>query len=252
MKTKYSCVIAAAGFANRLGNLVHSTPKALLELSENLTILDHMLSRIEEISELGEIVIVTNEFYKKDFLKWKEKTSSSKNIKIISNGVLSKEESKGAIKDTLFGISNTEKKSGVLIMGSDNFIPDSLKEASNLFLKSRSSLLLACDYGDKKMCKRFLVPVFGSSGRIIEIEEKPKNPKTTFISPFIYFIKNKDLCYLEELASQGKDNIGHLLELINKKSKLKGCILKNQIIDVGTPKDYEKAKEIFRISLQTS
>ena len=58
------CVLLAAGYATRLYPLTENMPKALLKLGDK-TILEMVTDKIDEVSDVENIYIVTNEkFYK--------------------------------------------------------------------------------------------------------------------------------------------------------------------------------------------
>ena len=65
------CVLLAAGYATRLYPLTENMPKALLKLGDK-TILEMVTDKIDEVSDVENIYIVTNEKFYKQFEKWCE------------------------------------------------------------------------------------------------------------------------------------------------------------------------------------
>ena len=63
------CVVIAAGYATRLGELTKNFPKPLLKIGEN-TILGRMLDDIDRIPEITEHVIITNHRFAGIFEEW--------------------------------------------------------------------------------------------------------------------------------------------------------------------------------------
>ena len=63
------CVVIAAGYATRLGELTKNFPKPLLKIGEN-TILGRMLDDIDRIPEITEHVIITNHKFAPIFEEW--------------------------------------------------------------------------------------------------------------------------------------------------------------------------------------
>ena len=65
------CVLLAAGYATRLYPLTENMPKALLKLGDK-TILEMVTDKIDEVSDVENIYIVTNEKFYKQFEMWCE------------------------------------------------------------------------------------------------------------------------------------------------------------------------------------
>lgn len=241
----YKCLIPAGGFGVRLGELTKEKPKALLPLGKK-TVLDHIYEKLCELDDLEEICVVTNDKFLEQFEEWSNTISKQKPLTIISDGGTNKDNAVGANKGTWIGVEKMGwQNEDVLIMGSDNFIPTTLKDISDNFNSGEDSLVTVCDYRDKNKVRRLVVPEMDEDGNVIKIIEKPENPSSTLGCPLVYFVKSKDIKYLEELAGIGQNNLGHLLELINKNSKLKGHLLSNFIIDIGLYPDYSFVKDLF-------
>jgi len=63
------CVVIAAGYATRLGELTKNFPKPLLKIGAN-TILGRMLDDIDRIPEIDEHIIITNHKFAPIFEEW--------------------------------------------------------------------------------------------------------------------------------------------------------------------------------------
>lgn len=240
----YKCIILAGGFGTRLGELGKKIPKALLPI-KNKPLLEYIISKIEEIPDINEIYILSNEKFYNQFKKWLQKYNGSKVIKLKSDGIKTPEESNGPIKDRWKDIEELGlDKEDILLMSSDNLIIPKLNKISEEFSKGSSSIVAVCDYKDKEVSRKLVVPVINKTGKITEIKEKPKNPKNTLGCPLIYFMKKKDMIYFKELREVKNANFGHILELVVKNSKLYGHIFKEKIIDIGVIKNYEEAKKL--------
>ena len=64
------CVVIAAGYATRLGELTKNFPKPLLKIGQN-TILGRMLDDIDQIPEIDEHIIITNHKFAHIFEDWR-------------------------------------------------------------------------------------------------------------------------------------------------------------------------------------
>ena len=66
---RMKCIVIAAGYATRLGELTKNFPKPLLKIGEN-TILGRMLDDIDQIPEVDEHIIITNHKFAPIFEEW--------------------------------------------------------------------------------------------------------------------------------------------------------------------------------------
>ena len=71
------CVVIAAGYATRLGELTKNFPKPLLKIGEN-TILGRMLDDIDRIPEIDEHIIITNHKFAPIFEEWVKTNTNDK------------------------------------------------------------------------------------------------------------------------------------------------------------------------------
>ena len=96
-------IILAAAFPKKLYPHIRNIPKPLFPIG-GWPIIELILSKIRELKEIDEIIVVTNTFYKEQFNEWKNKRKihTSDNITIISNGSNTRQESRGALSDLNF------------------------------------------------------------------------------------------------------------------------------------------------------
>jgi glucose-1-phosphate thymidylyltransferase len=244
----FQCIIPAGGFAVRLGEIATKLPKGLLPMGDQ-TVMDHIYARLCELPSLGEICIVTNDKFYNHYVEWAKSVSNKKIIKVISDGGTDAKNARGANYGVWYGIEKMGwQKEDILIMGSDNFMPESLLPLSKLFDRGNDSIVAICDYGSKETAKRLVVPELSNDGTVLSIQEKPLEPKTTLGCPLIYFVKSKEIHYLKELVNKGKKNLGYLLELIHSNDTLKGYLFKKPIIDIGKIEDYNLAQKMTKNS----
>ena len=81
------CVIPAAGFGTRMGELCENTPKTLLKVKGKF-LLDHIIQKVLEIPDINEIVIVSNAKFYPQFESWIKKTNYNVPVRLINNGVM--------------------------------------------------------------------------------------------------------------------------------------------------------------------
>ena len=84
-------IILAAGYATRLYPLTENIPKSLLKVA-NKKIIEHIISKLEEIDIVNDIYIVTNDKFSQQFTEWLKNFHSKKQIEIINDGTKSNED----------------------------------------------------------------------------------------------------------------------------------------------------------------
>ncbi|MEM4326933.1 MAG: sugar phosphate nucleotidyltransferase, partial [Candidatus Diapherotrites archaeon] len=108
-------LILAAGYATRLWPLTKNTPKPLLEV-KGKPIIDHILSKIEEVSLIDKVYVVTNEKFFQNFEDWVKKTKTRLKIKVIDDMTTSNEDRKGAVGDIVFAIDEEKIEDDLLVI----------------------------------------------------------------------------------------------------------------------------------------
>ena len=79
-------LILAAGYATRLYPLTLNTPKPLLPV-QGKPIINHILEKLEDVEDVEEIYVVTNNKFYTDFMQWKETVTCSKPLTIINDQI---------------------------------------------------------------------------------------------------------------------------------------------------------------------
>ena len=181
-------IILAAGFGTRLYPLTQNTAKALLRLGEK-TILDHLVEKLERLSVIDEVLIVTNGQFWDDFNKWQKGSLYKKPIRMINNRMFTPVKRFGAIGDL-----NLALRSG--FCGSDDFI---VFCGDNYFDFQLGHFLLPClghdrnvfigvyDVQDPSAASEYGVVRTDGRNRIIDFEEKPSYPKSTKVAIGVYY-----------------------------------------------------------------
>ena len=118
-------VVLAAGYATRLYPLTKDQPKPLLEVAGK-PIAEHIIRKIEEVDEVDEIFIVTNNKFSEHFSKWVNSFSSSKKITVVNDQTMSNEDRLGSLGDIQFVIEKHNVEDDILVVAGDNLFEFSL------------------------------------------------------------------------------------------------------------------------------
>ena len=178
MKTLILC----AGYATRLYPLTKDTPKPLLDIAGK-PLLEHILLKVEQINQVDEIYVVTNDKFFQHFQEWNNNFKSNKMIKIINDNTKSNDDRLGAIGDINFTIKNENINDDLLIIAGDNLFEFNLSSLNEFFISKNSTVVALYDIINKDIAANKLgVVSLDHNNAITELEEKPAQPKTSIIS----------------------------------------------------------------------
>ncbi len=237
-------IILAAGYATRLYPLTQNQPKPLLPVGDQ-PILNHILEKVQEIPEVNEICIVTNDKFYPQFVEWNKKNKNP--CVVLNDGTRENDRRLGAIGDILFAVSKQNISEEVLILAGDNLFDFSLKNFVSSFYKKGTSV--ACfELPNKEDATRFGVIELDEKGQIKRFLEKPQNPPTNLISMGIYGYTLGDLEKMKVYLQEGgnPDAPGHFLEWLAVHQAVYGCIIRGLWLDIGDLDSYKQANMIYQ------
>lgn len=240
-------LILAAGYATRLWPLTKNTPKPLLDI-KGKPIIEHIISHIEELSDVSEIFVVTNEKFSLTFEQWAEGFKSKIPLRIINDMTTSNEDRLGAVGDMNYVIKETKLDDGLLVIAGDNLFEYRLKDFEQYF-REKKAAVVAC----RKMPSiedvrgKFGVVEADKDGRIVGFEEKPQMPKSTLASTACYFFTKQDVkelgMYIE--ADNPPDNAGDFIKWLSKHKAVYAWVFTDKWYDIGTFESLGRAREEF-------
>lgn len=244
---KIKAIVLAAGYATRLYPLTKDKPKPLLEVGGR-PIIEHIIKKIEEIDEVDEVFIVTNDKFYIYFQEWLTEFKGGKKIKIINDMTLSNEDRLGSLGDVNFVIEQEEIKESILIVAGDNLFEFSLKDFFESHKKHNKSAVALYDVMDKELAKHYGIVGVNKENVMVEFEEKPSSPKSTLASTGVYIYPPHVLPMLQEFVKKYKnsDKAGNFLEWLHKKEYVYCYITEKKWFDIGTLDQLEKARKEFR------
>lgn len=237
------CIILCAGFGTRLYPLTMDKPKALLEIKGRL-IIEDVLERLEKIKDIDEIFIVSNEKFYLQFVWWLEKLKHplKGKIKIINDNVLMNESRIGGLGDLSLVMKSNRIEDDILVVLGDNFFNFEIDEFIEFFKKNRKTCICIYDVGDKESAKRFGVAALDDKKRVISIEEKPEEPKTTLVSIGIYIFTKDDLKKFEEYMKSdlNKEGPAYFAKYLLERQDVLGYVCQGEWHDIGTIEQYNE------------
>lgn len=206
-------IVIAAGYATRLGELTRNFPKPLLSIGDS-TILGRMLDDIDRIDDIDQHVIVTNHKFAGIFQKWADEVKDrvKKPITIVDDGTETNETRFGAVCDLLFAIDRLNLDDDLLVVAADNILEFSFRGFVEFAKSKQTSCIMCHKQPSVERLRRTGVVVLDSDNKVVNMEEKPEEPKSHWAVPPFYIYLKKDLDLIRHSVDNGcgKDAPGNL------------------------------------------
>ena len=244
-------IVIAAGYATRLGELTRNFPKPLLRIGDS-TILGRMLDDIDSIPEIDEHIIVTNHKFASIFEDWARGLNYRKPITIVDDGTETNETRLGAVCDLLFAMDKLSINDDMLVVAADNLLFFSFEGFVRFALEKGSSCIMCHEQKDLAKLQRTGVVVLDADNRVLNMEEKPQNPKSTWAVPPFYVYLRKDLDLIRNAVADGcgKDAPGNLAHYLCDHTTMHAWPMagtgENLRFDIGSLDTYKEACEKFK------
>ena len=267
-------IIIAAGYATRLGELTKNFPKPLLEIGKT-TILGRMLDDIDRIPQITEHVIVTNHKFAHIFEEWAAKQTYTKPIRIIDDGTETNETRLGAVCDLILAIKSLPNPSeggamvpspleraegevlnslpqgggqeGALVVAADNILHFSFLEFVDFAYQKQTSCIMCHEQPSIEKLQRTGVVVLDENDKVVNMEEKPQQPKSHWAVPPFYIYMAKDIPLILDSINNGcgKDAPGNLAHYMVEHTEMHAWKMTAGRFDIGSLDTYEEAKRIY-------
>lgn len=244
-------IVIAAGYATRLGELTRNFPKPLLRIGDS-TILGRMLDDIDSIPEIDEHIIVTNHKFASIFEDWARGLNYRKPITIVDDGTETNETRLGAVCDLLFAMDKLSINDDMLVVAADNLLFFSFEGFVRFALEKDSSCIMCHEQKELAKLQRTGVVVLDADNRVLNMEEKPQNPKSTWAVPPFYVYLRKDLDLIRNAVADGcgKDAPGNLAHYLCDHTTMHAWPMagtgENLRFDIGSLDTYKEACEKFK------
>ena len=252
-------IVIAAGYATRLGELTKNFPKRLLKIGEK-SILGRMLEDIDSIPDIDEHIIVTNHKFAPIFEKWKdenevlgdgEKSGIRKPITIIDDGTSTNDTRLGAVRDLQFAIEKANVNDDMLVVAADNLLFFSFKGFVD-FAKQKGTPCIMCHkQPSKDKLQRTGVVVLDENYKVLNMEEKPQEPKSTWAVPPFYIYKKENIDMIMHAIENGcgydaPGNLAHyMVDNVEMHAWPMAGTGENLRFDIGSLDTYKEACEKY-------
>ena len=239
-------IVIAAGYATRLGELTKNFPKPLLQIGDN-TILGRMLDDIDRIPEIDEHIIITNSRFVQIFAFWAKEQHYSKPITVVDDGTLTNETRLGAVCDLLFAMEKLHIDDDMLVVAADNLLFFSFQEFVDFAKAKGTSCIMCHEQPSIEKLQRTGVIVVDDNMKVLNMEEKPQVPRSTWAVPPFYIYLKKDLDLVRQSVENGcgKDAPGNLAHYMVENTTMHAWPMSAGRFDIGSLDTYYEAVEKY-------
>ena len=258
-------IVIAAGYATRLGELTKNFPKPLLKIGDS-TILGRMLDDIDTIPEIDEHIIVTNHRFASIFEDWAKEQNYTKKITVIDDGTSTNETRLGAVRDLQYAIealqereivnsksSNSKWPDAMLVVAADNLLFFSFKGFVD-FAKEKGTPCIMCHQQPvREKLQRTGVVVLDENNKVLNMEEKPQEPKSTWAVPPFYIYKKENIDMIMHAIENGcgfdaPGNLAHyMVDNVTMHAWPMAGTGENLRFDIGSLDTYKEACEKYGV-----
>ncbi len=238
------CLILAAGYATRLYPLTKDRPKPLLEV-KGKTILDWLIDDIRTSGRVDGFIVVTNHRFADHFKEW---ARNSDDILIVDDLTETNETRLGAVRDMQFAIEQTGIDDDLLVIAGDNVLDFSLCRFIDYAQTKGSSCTMRYRETAKEKLQRAGVSIIDEDERLLEMEEKPLEPKSEWCTPPFYFYTAEDVKKIPVAITEGcgVDAPGSLAAWMCKHSIVHSMEMPGKRYDIGNLESYQAVQEMYQ------
>lgn len=235
-------VILAAGYATRMYPLTENFPKPLLEIG-GATILDRLMQDVDSFPEITRHILVTNHKFVGQFNEWVANSHYTKPIDIIDDGSTDNEHRIGAVRDLLLALEQIGDED-VMVLAADNILDFSLRGFVDYFKQKQTSIIMCHHEESIPALQRTGVVCLDEDGKVLLMEEKPKEPKSNWAVPPFYIYSKADFPLILTAIPNGCgfDAPGNLAHYLCEHSTMHAWPMTGKRTDIGNLETYYKLK----------
>ena len=236
-------ILLAAGYATRLYPLTKNKPKSLLPLGSKL-IIDYIMDSVDKISGLSKVVLITNDLFTRQFEEWAASLDREGKapIVVLNDGTTDDTNKRGAIGDIKFTIDTLGIDDDVCILAGDNIFTYSIENMQAFFEEKKAPTLIAINVPELHQRQKLAVAVLDDDCRVVDMEEKPQEPKSEWGIYATYFYGREILPLIDTYLEEGNspDAPGNFPSWLYKRMPVYAFKGDGECIDIGTRENYEK------------
>jgi glucose-1-phosphate thymidylyltransferase len=237
-----NALILAAGYGTRLHSLAIARAKPLLPVGGK-PIIERVISRIEGMSSVRRLAVVTNRKFFPQFEAWAARFATRIPVELVDDGTTRNEDRLGALADACLALDRLALEGDLLLAAGDNVFSFSFADLERFFLEKGTDVATAYDPPDLERLRRTGVARLDEDGRILEFWEKPAEPASRWAVPPLYIFRAETLEDLRLHVRDGRpaDSPGQFLEALVLRKPVHAFRLEEAPDDIGSPESYAAA-----------
>lgn len=235
-------VVLAAGYATRLYPLTLDRPKPLLEVGGR-PMLDWVLERLQAMG-VDETIVVTNAKFTPHFTEWaKEKDR----VTVVNDGTTSNDDRLGAIGDLGFVLDGLGLDDDLVVVAGDNLFTDDISGFGAYGREVDAPVIAIHDVGDVELMREYNQVEVDSAGRVLFMEEKPEQARTTLAAVALYFYPRHVLPLVEQYLAEGNnpDQPGRLPSWLYERTPVYAWRFPGDWYDIGSKEQLKEADRLL-------
>lgn len=238
-----TAIILAAGYATRMYPLTLNFPKPLLEVGEK-KIIDHLLDDLVQ-SGVERTVVVSNHKFIDQFTSWAD---TRENVIVLDDGSVDNDHRLGAVKDIEFAIEKANIDDDIVVLAGDNVLNFSLSSFIKYGKEQKTTCIMRHEQRDINKLRKTGVIVIDDNDLVLEMDEKPQEPKSIWAVPPFYYYTKEDIKLVKEGIESGcgTDAPGSFISWLVKKKPVHAFLMPGERFDVGSIEGYEKIKKEYK------
>jgi glucose-1-phosphate thymidylyltransferase len=231
-------VVLAAGYATRLYPLTLDSPKPLLEVGGR-AMLDWVLERLQAMG-VDETIVVTNAKFTPHFREW---AADKERVTVVNDGTTSNEDRLGAIGDLGFVLDRLRLDDDLVVVAGDNLFTDDISGFAAYGREVDAPVIAVHDVGDLALMREYNQVEVDGSGRVLFMEEKPEEARTTLAAVALYFYPRRVLPLVEQYLAEDNnpDQPGRLPEWLYSRTPVYTWRFPGEWYDIGSKEQLEEA-----------
>lgn len=235
-------VVLAAGYATRLYPLTLDRPKPLLEVGGK-PMLDWVLERLR-LMGVDETIVVTNARFTPHFKEW---ALDKPDVTVVNDGTTTNDNRLGAIGDLAYVLDQLELDDDLVVVAGDNLFTDDISGFAAYGKEVDAPVIAVHDVGDLELMREYNQVEVDESSRVLFMEEKPEQARTTLAAVALYFYPRRALPLIQQYLDEGNnpDQPGRFPSWVYERTPVYAWRFPGDWYDIGSREQLEEADRIL-------